>query len=216
MLVPEGPGWQPRLERVLEALLPNGPKPEPEVLERLGVWLDLAVRWNERIDLTAARDPDTLVELLVADAAAIWGAEPPQPGERWVDVGSGIGAPGLTLALLAPDSIMTLIEPRTKRAAFLRSVIGELGRSDIQVERRRSETLPAGSAEMAVSRAALPPQAWLAEGMRLATRGTWVLLASGAPPALDGCIADRDLGYAWPHGGGERRALRFVRQTTPP
>ena len=215
MLLPEGPGWKLRLERVFEALLPSGPRPPPSALDALCVWLDLAVRWNERMDLTVARDPDSLVDLMVADATAIWGSEPPEAGEHWVDVGSGIGAPGLPIALFAPDVAMTLVEPRTKRAAFLRTVVGELGRSDITVERRRSDALGEGFADVAISRATLPPAQWLAEGSRLATQSTWLLLASGPAPKLAGSAVDREVSYRWPLGGGERRALRFHRETAP-
>jgi 16S rRNA (guanine527-N7)-methyltransferase len=215
MLQPEGSGWKPRLERVFEALLPEGPRPPPAALDPLCAWLDLAVRWNQRIDLTAARDPDSLVDLMVADAAVIWGSEPPASGECWVDVGSGIGAPGLPIALFSPGVEMTLVEPRTKRAAFLRSVVGELGRSDITVERRRSDALAEGFADVAVSRATLPPQQWLAEGNRLATKSCWVLLAGGPAPQAPGSALDREVSYRWPLGGGERRALRFRRQVGP-
>jgi len=214
--IPHGSGWLPRLERVVSALLPDGPEPGAAVLEQLAVWFDLTVRWNERLDLTAARDPDALVDLLVADALVIWGAERPAAGERWLDVGSGVGAPGLPIALLAPDAAMTLIEPRGKRAAFLRSVIGTLGRSDIAIERRRSDTLPDGCSQMTVSRAALPPEQWLSEGLRLATRGTWLLLAGSPPPDTTGLWVDRDLTYAWPLGGAKRRALRVVHRHARP
>src|SRR6186713_564211 len=64
---------------------------------------ELVVQWNERIDLTAARDPDELVDLLFADAAAILAeGTVPAAGEVWTDVGSGVGAPGVALALLEP------------------------------------------------------------------------------------------------------------------
>lgn len=209
MLVAPASGFRSRLERIFDALAPDAPRSDA-LLEQLEVWLDLTVRWNRRIDLTAARDADALADLLVADAVAIWNAGGMTRGERWLDVGSGVGAPGLALALLSPEISMTLIEPRQKRAAFLRTVLGALERSDVVVERRRSDALPAKYAEVAVSRATLPPEQWLAEGLRLATAGTWVLLAGGPAPVREDCVVVRDLTYRWPLGGAVRRAVRFA------
>ena len=100
----------------------------PHVAQQLAVYCDLVVAWNQRVDLTAARSADELVDLLLADALAIASALPTVAGERWLDVGSGVGAPGIPLALLLPLN-MTLIEPREKRVAFLRTAVGSLSRA---------------------------------------------------------------------------------------
>jgi 16S rRNA (guanine527-N7)-methyltransferase len=180
-------------------------------LERL---LALTVEWSRRIDLTAARDTFELVDLYVADAAVLAAAEPfaessPVP-LRWIDVGTGGGAPGLALALLRPDLCLTLVEPRAKRMAFLRTALGALERTDVRVERARSQALPDAAWEVACSRATLPPAEWLDEGTRLATSAVWVLLARAEPPSAVGWRVDREIEYRWPLGGAERRALRYV------
>jgi 16S rRNA (guanine527-N7)-methyltransferase len=174
-------------------------------------WAGLVLDWNERMDLTAARDADELIDLLIADAAFIAGQA--LPGERrWVDIGSGAGAPGLGIALLAPELEVTLVEPKAKRVAFLRAVLAELGRPDVRIERARSDALARQSFDVAVSRATLPPPAWVVEGARLAHYTVWVLLAQAGPPdAPSGFRKDLDQGYRWPLGGAERRAVRFRR-----
>jgi 16S rRNA (guanine527-N7)-methyltransferase len=174
--------------------------------QQLIAYCELAVTWNQRVDLTAARSADELVDLLLADALAICAARPGTVDERWFDVGSGIGAPGIPLALLAPIK-MTLVEPRTKRVAFLRTAAGALGRPDITVSRARSDEFPAASCDVAVSRATLPPPEWLTEGARLATRSVWLLLAKAAVPDLDGRQILADVAYCWPLTGVQRRAV---------
>jgi 16S rRNA (guanine527-N7)-methyltransferase len=164
------------------------------------------VTWSQRVDLAAARSTDELVDLLLADALAISAARPGSTGERWFDVGSGIGAPGIPLALLSPAK-MTLVEPRTKRVAFLRTAVGSLGRPDITVSRSRSDEFLAASCEVAVSRATLPPPEWLAEGARLATHSVWLLLARAGVPDLDGRAILADTTYSWPLTGAQRRAV---------
>jgi 16S rRNA (guanine527-N7)-methyltransferase len=201
---PEESSWQPRIERVLAHFAtPAGPVGD---FARL---LSLLVTWNQKMDLTAARNDDELVDLMLADAILL-AREEPAKSAHWGDIGSGAGAPGLPLALLLPDARVTLVEPRDKRVAFLRTAIGSLGRPTIDVVRKRSDELLDRTFEIAVARATLPPAEWLAEGARLATRAVWVLLATGEPPSRAGWRIDRDLSYVWPLTGVQRRSVRFV------
>jgi 16S rRNA (guanine527-N7)-methyltransferase len=206
-----GNGWLPRIERVL-AEVPASCGASLEVpadaLTQLVTWLDLVVTWSERVDLTAARDADTLADLLLADAALLAST---QPTGSVIDVGSGVGAPAIPLAILRPTLTLTLVEPRERRAAFLRTSCGTLSRPDIQLLRKRSMEVKTGAAELALSRATLPPPLWLREGARLAQRGVWVLLGQDEPPALSSWHADLDLSYVWPLTGGRRRAVRYVK-----
>ncbi len=181
-------------------------------LEPVADLLDWVVSWNARMNLTAARSPEELVDLYLADSVLLAaGARIASANERWVDVGSGAGAPGLALALLAPSIELTLVEPRVRRVAFLRTALGRLGRTEVRVERRRSGELPARNWDIAVSRATLPPAEWLTEGARLAKQAVWVLLARSGPPSLEGWHVHHDLGYRWPLTQAERRAVLFVR-----
>jgi len=206
-----GSGWLPRIDRVLkEATASCGlvVSVSDAARQQLVSWLDLVVEWGERVDLTAARDPDTLVDLLLADAAVLAGT---QLTGSLVDIGSGVGAPAIPLAVLQPSLQLTLVEPRERRAAFLRTSFGTLGRPDICLLRKRSMELDNDFAELAVSRATLPPALWLPEGARLARRAVWVLLGKEEPPALASWRCDLDLSYDWPLTGGRRRAVRFIR-----
>ena len=171
----------------------------------LSTWLKLLREWNARIDLTAARNEDELLDLMLADAAML--AETIPRGGSVVDVGSGAGAPGLPLALMRPDLRVTLVEPLVKRVSFLRTVVGTLARTDIQISRAKSNEVKTDAFDVAISRATLGPEAWLPEGLRMA-KTAWVLLAQGDPPA--GAIAE-EKAYVWPLTGASRRAIRYER-----
>jgi 16S rRNA (guanine527-N7)-methyltransferase len=74
----------------------------------------------------AASDLDKLEHRHIHDslrAAKLLRRVPPGPG---VDVGSGAGLPGIPLALADPTRRWRLIEPRTKRAAFLEECVRRL------------------------------------------------------------------------------------------
>jgi 16S rRNA (guanine527-N7)-methyltransferase len=173
-------------------------------------WLELLCEWNQRIDLTAARSADELVDLMLADARQVSASLP--AGARVLDVGTGAGAPGLALALMRPDLVVTLCEPLTKRASFLRTVIGSVDRTDVTLVTKRGEELAGlGEWDEVMARATLPPEEWLALGARLVKPGggVWVLLATGEPPHRDGATITLDERYAWPATKASRRAVRY-------
>jgi 16S rRNA (guanine527-N7)-methyltransferase len=204
----------PLVERAAAALAAaaqgSAAAPDAAAKAAIGKWLALLEVWNARIDLTAAKTPEQLVDLMLADALVL---APRMPqGARVVDVGTGAGAPGLALALLRPDLKLTLVEPLQKRAAFLRTVLGEVGRADVTIARDRGEAHAGRRAwDAAVSRATLAPQAWLDLGVTLAGPGgvVWVLLAKEAPPTNAHAVVEHDVAYAWPLTHAERRAVGY-------
>ncbi len=120
------------------AVASTGALPESTV-DALSTWMERIEKWNTRMDLTAARSREELVDLMLVDAL-ILGARIPRD-VRLVDVGTGAGAPGLALAVLRPDLHVTLVEPLGKRASFLSTEAGVLGRRDVTIERARGEAM---------------------------------------------------------------------------
>jgi 16S rRNA (guanine527-N7)-methyltransferase len=174
-------------------------------------WLALLRQWNAKMDLTAARSDDELYDLMLADAVAL--APHVAHGARVVDVGCGAGAPGLALAILRPDLRMTLVEPLTKRVAFLRTVLGTLGRTDIVLAREKGEDTKAragSSWDVAVSRATLAPAAWVPLGLALAPTA-WALLAREEAPEVGEAQQEEEVRYTWPLTAAARIAVRYAR-----
>jgi len=223
LVTPKG-GWRPLLEAALESFRAAGVgsdrlwtnlEQQKRALRRSSQLLDLVVTWNARVDLTAARSAEELVDLYLADAFVL-AIHAHAPGgtatPHWLDVGSGAGAPGLVFGALCPDRALTLVEPRAKRVAFLRSAIGHLGLDSVQVREGRSGALPAACCDVALSRATFPPPDWLAEGARLSRGAVWVLLAKAEVPSLDPWHVQKTIDYQWPLTGAVRRAVEFVRR----
>lgn len=204
-----------RAERIEARLLAAGVGVELAATSRehIATWLDLMLTWNARMDLTAAKTEDDLVELMLADALVLAAKIP--SGVSVVDVGSGAGAPGLALALARPDLRVTLIEPLGKRVAFLRTVLGTVERVDVRLERARGEDAIARGEtwDVAISRATLAPAAWLAMGARLASRpgSVWILVANDDAPAIAGGTLAETVVYekTTPDGTAPRKALRY-------
>lgn len=168
----------------------------------LTTYFDLLEAWNARLDLTAAKTREAMVTLMLEDARVL--AKHVRDGARVIDVGAGAGAPGLVLAILRPDLKVTLVEPLQKRVAFLRTVLGTIGRADVTVLAKRAEQVQ-GEWDEALSRATFAPEEWLAIGAKLAPR-VWVLLAREAPPE-----GTRVIDETYGDAGRTRRVVAYQR-----
>lgn len=123
-------------------------------LQALAAYLELLGRWAPRINLTAARTPRERIATLVAPVTPFAGLLAPG---RLLDIGSGNGSPGVVLAILRPDLAVTLLEPRSKRWAFLREACRAIGRTDVEVLKCRHDSPAVSPAENVTLRAlALP------------------------------------------------------------
>lgn len=213
-LKPLGAGFLPLISAVAREL---GVTLHGPAAGRAADWLDLIATWNAKVDLTAARHTDELVDLMLADAFVLSRHQP--PGCHVVDVGSGAGGPGLALALARPDLTVTLVEPLQKRVAFLRTVLGQASMADdaprVHVVRKKGEEVAAQGEpfDVAISRATLAPVEWLALGAQLtgASGSVWVLLAREPAPEREGWRPVHEEAYRWPLTGAERRVVRYER-----
>jgi len=150
---------------------------QPGILESLEAYLDLLGVWGRRTNLTGARTPGDRVRLLVAEVLPALPLLDPGP---LLDVGSGNGSPGLVLSLFRPGEIATLLEPRSKRWAFLREACRVVGRTDITVLRQRHDEYRGAPAQNLTVRAlAVPPDDLAA----LSLAGGRLLVFGGSPEA---------------------------------
>ncbi len=115
------------------------PAYEDQILQ-IQQYIKLLLAWNEKIDLTAIRDPLEILYRHFCESMFAGISVPLQRG-RLADVGSGGGFPGLPLKILRPGLHVFLVESNLKKATFLAEVVRELGLTDIQVLVRRYEEL---------------------------------------------------------------------------
>lgn len=107
------------------------PAYEDQILQ-IQRYIEILLAWNEKIDLTAIRDP---LEILYRHfcESMFAGISVPLEDGRLADVGSGGGFPGLPLKILRPGLRVFLVESNIKKATFLAEVVRELGLIDVQV-----------------------------------------------------------------------------------
>ena len=126
---------------LLPYLLKEEDLAQPErarLLEQLSTYLDLLVRWNERMNLTAIRDPRQIVSRHFGESLFV--AQHLPSGGSTLDLGSGAGFPGIPIQVWHPGITVTLAESQAKKATFLREVIRSLALAT-EVWSQRAELL---------------------------------------------------------------------------
>jgi 16S rRNA (guanine527-N7)-methyltransferase len=122
-------------------------------LRAISTYIDLLLKWNARINLTAIREPSEIVQRHFGESlfAAKYLLEQRRPHTA-IDLGSGAGFPGVPFALLAHEVQVTLIESQQKKATFLRELVHSLGLKNVKVFSDRAESYP-GTADLVMLRA---------------------------------------------------------------
>jgi 16S rRNA (guanine527-N7)-methyltransferase len=125
-----------RIAALLAPFIGDAPL-SPAQLTNISIYIDILLRWNARISLTAVRNPEEIVTRHFGEsffAARHLFPEPAAGGrETLADLGSGAGFPGIPIKLWAPQVRVTLIESNQKKATFLREVIRASKLTDIDV-----------------------------------------------------------------------------------
>ncbi len=111
--------------------------------DKFRTYLELLIRWNQRLSLTSVRDPEQIVERHFMECAFVAGQLPRDIADL-LDYGSGAGLPGIPIAICRPEISVTLAEAHGKKASFLREVLrvldleGEIydGRVEAMPERK--------------------------------------------------------------------------------
>lgn len=133
-----GAGGSDLLRRGLDRL---GLRLTPPQYEALSVYLSELRRWASRVNLTGLRSEEAIIREGFLRSMAYRAAFEPSPSMKAIDIGSGAGFPGLVLKVCYPGIDMLLVEPRRKRATFLRAIIRRLGLTGIRCVAARAEQL---------------------------------------------------------------------------
>ena len=88
-------------------------------LDLLVSYIEHLVKWNKAYNLTAIHDPLEMIKLHLLDSLSIVTGLAELKGDRYLDVGTGAGLPGLILAIVWPQKVVHLIDTNGKKTRFL-------------------------------------------------------------------------------------------------
>ena len=151
--------------------------------ERLLAYGALILKWNKVYNLTALRDPATVMTHPLLDSLSVIAPlQRERPGvTRLLDVGSGAGLPGVVIAIMRPDVDVTCLDAVAKKTAFVQQVAAELKLPNLRGLHARVETL-AGAYDVISSRAfASLPDFYNGSMQLLAEAGVWLAMKGKVP-----------------------------------
>jgi 16S rRNA (guanine527-N7)-methyltransferase len=143
-------------------------------LQSISTYIDLLLRWNSRVNLTAVREPreivtrhfgesffaarcvfprdDYIAENIASEGQSESRAQAELASIHVLDLGSGAGFPGIPVKIWEPHVRLTLVESNFKKVTFLREVVRTLRLSAVEVPASRAENFRA-QAEVVTLRA---------------------------------------------------------------
>jgi 16S rRNA (guanine527-N7)-methyltransferase len=130
-----------------------------ETEERLAIYVKLLARWRRATNLISESTFASVWTRHVADSAQLIALAP--GAQRWLDIGSGAGFPGLVIAIQladVPDSVVHCVESDQRKCAFLREAARATG-SPAQIHAVRIEAvnpLSLGAVDAVTARAFAP------------------------------------------------------------
>ena len=134
------------MESLIEAASTIGVQVDETTAQRFRRYRDLLIEGSGRINLTAVRDPEAIVEQLFIRSLRIavqaggsvttagW-----FDGRRIIDIGSGAGIPGIPLKLILPQADVTMLEASRKKCDFIEQVVEDLRLDGVEVVNERAE-----------------------------------------------------------------------------
>ncbi|MFH0255584.1 16S rRNA (guanine(527)-N(7))-methyltransferase RsmG [Vibrio rumoiensis] len=119
--------------------------------DQLVGYVQMLNKWNKAYNLTSVRNPMDMLVKHIMDSIVV---SPFLVGERFIDVGTGPGLPGIPLAIMNPSYQFTLLDSLGKRIRFIKQVLHELGINNVEpIQSRVEEFEPEVGFDGVISRA---------------------------------------------------------------
>jgi 16S rRNA (guanine527-N7)-methyltransferase len=157
-----------------------------ETLQKFDAYLQLLQKWQKTINLVGPKTLDDVWMRHFSDSAQL---KPIHPhADKWLDLGSGAGFPGLVLALLSGDRsnfTIDLVEVDQRKSAFLREVIRATGAPAKVHVGLVQDVIPHFTPDVVTSRALAPLDTLIKWTLPLLSRGSKAVFPKGRDAASE-------------------------------
>ncbi|MBO0857511.1 MAG: 16S rRNA (guanine(527)-N(7))-methyltransferase RsmG [Chloracidobacterium sp.] len=170
----------PKVEQIREILLlEQAGMISPAKIDLLSKYYELVLKWNKLLHLTTLTQPQEFFERHILESAFSESLILPQVKQVW-DLGSGLGVPGMVIAILRPDLSAHLVEANHKKALFLEEAAAYLNLKNVRVVDSRFEVLKDPPEKSClIARALEKMEKMIPDILRLGARSSQILIFGG-------------------------------------
>lgn len=104
-------------------------------------YMENILEWNEKINLTAIKEPKEFIVKHFIDSLLIFNMEEYKSAKKNIDIGTGAGFPGIPLAVFSPEKTFYLVDSLNKRLKVIKEIADELEINNVEVIHSRAEDL---------------------------------------------------------------------------
>lgn len=112
-----------------------------EQQEKISIYCDKILEWNEKINLTAIKDREMFRVKHIEDSISCIQLPEYANAKRVADLGTGGGFPGIPLAIASPEKNFVLIDSLRKRLKIIDELCEELDIKNVMTVHARAEDL---------------------------------------------------------------------------
>jgi 16S rRNA (guanine527-N7)-methyltransferase len=160
-------------------------------------YINLLLKWNARINLTAVRDPQEMVTRHFGESFFVAGILRSNPPSSLIDLGSGAGFPGIPIGMLLLETQVTLIESNQKKSTFLKEVVFALKLKNVSIFYGRAEDYRQ-RADLVTMRAVERFEQALTIAVGLVEQEGRIALMIGAAQAEEACNLAKEVEWSSP------------------
>lgn len=141
----------------------------------LSKYYELVLKWNKRLHLTTLSRPRDFFERHILESAFSESLILPSVNQVW-DLGSGLGVPGMVIAILRPDLTVRLVEANRNKALFLEEAAVHLNLKNLKVVESRLEAIDGVTEESCLTARAIEKmEKMVPEILRLGAKASQIL-----------------------------------------
>jgi 16S rRNA (guanine527-N7)-methyltransferase len=194
----------------------NGREFSDKENQQLLAYYQLVLKWNNRLHLTTLTQPEQFFQRHILESVLTASYVIPTVRQIW-DLGSGLGIPGIPLAILRPKLSIYLVESSRKKALFLEEVMASLGLANASVITARIESLEKLPDDSCLTARAVEKMERLIKQMMILGQDSAQMLFLGSADLKKRVAENLDEGWvvqSQPIAGTERRMLINVIRST--
>ena len=201
---------------MMKDLLLNIPERFTETeADLLSKYYELVLKWNKRLHLTTLTQPQVFFERHILESAFSESLILPSVNQVW-DLGSGLGVPGMVIAILRPDLVVRLVEASRNKVLFLEEATAHLKLNNVEVIESRFEAIKGVPEESCLAvRAIEKMEKMIPEILRLGAEASQILIfgTKGLEEKTRAFVHDKKIESLLIPGSNQRYVMNFIRST---